>query len=51
VKGWWSVQVVECLPRKHEALNSNPSTSNKKGEIEEGRKEGKKEKEIGEGKP
>jgi hypothetical protein len=22
-------QVVECLPRKYEALNSNPSTTNK----------------------
>jgi hypothetical protein len=33
--GWWSAQVVECLPSKCEALSSNPSTAriiNKKRE-------------------
>jgi hypothetical protein len=27
--------VVECLPRKHEALSSNPSTAKKKAQVYE----------------
>jgi hypothetical protein len=32
------VQAVECLPSKHEALNSNPSSAKKKEEEEEKKK-------------
>jgi hypothetical protein len=28
--GWQSVHMVECLPRKHETLSSNPSTAKNK---------------------
>jgi hypothetical protein len=31
-------QVIDCLPSKHEALNSNPSTATQKKKISEGAK-------------
>jgi hypothetical protein len=35
ILGWQSVQVVDCLPRKCEALNSDPSTIEKNNTLQQ----------------